>query len=432
MAYLCENVCMPLFVYTLLLFLALPFMPLKLLWRGMKQPEYRRHWGERFGVYASKVKHPVIWLHCVSVGETRAAEPLVRALLTRYPQHQILITHATPTGRATSAQLFKEEITHQRLLRAYLPYDVPFAVQGFLSYFKPQLGILMETELWFNLIHACQQRQVPLALLNGRLSAKSANGYAKLGCLVKRGLQSLPLIAAQSLEDETRFRMLGAEHVMVTGNLKFDVIAPTTSQTDGDALRTLLGKNRTVLIAASTREGEETLILQAIEGLDLLTVIVPRHPQRFDEVELLLNTQHCRYQLRTELNAPVDAKTQVVLGNTMGELFTYYAAGDFAFIGGSLLKFGGQNLIEAASMGKPILIGKYTYNFADATKRAVRMGAAKQVKDVEDLRKKIQFLIDHPEQRADMRKAALEFSKVSTGATQRVLQALEPILPLTH
>ena len=420
---------MPQFIYTFLLYLALPLMPLKLLWRGLKQPEYWQHWAERFGRYQTAASKPVIWVHCVSVGETRAAEPLVKILLKKYPQHQILITHTTPTGRATSEQLFPEQLQSEQVLRVYLPYDVPFAVHGFLSHFKPQLGMLMETELWFNLIQACHTQHVPLVLLNARLSAKSANGYAKLGQLVTRGLQNLKLIATQSVEDETRFKLLGAENTVVTGNLKFDVSAPENSQAEGEALRELLGKSRPVLIAASTREGEEEIILAAVEGLDLLTVLVPRHPQRFDEVEVLLTTSKIKYQLRTELNAPIDAKTQVVLGNTMGELFTYYAAGDFAFIGGSLLKFGGQNLIEAASMGKPILIGKYTYNFAEATKGAVKMGAATQVKDVDDLRNKIKFLMAQPSKRAQMSKAALDFSKASTGATHRVLKAIEGLLP---
>ena len=409
--------------------MALPFVPLKLLWRGIKQPAYLNYWGERFGTYTTPVAKPTIWIHCVSVGETRAAEPLIRTLLKKYPQHQIVITHTTPTGRDTSAQLFKEEIAKQQILRVYLPYDVPIAVNGFIKHFKPQLGMLMETELWFNLIRTCYQQQIPVVLLNARLSAKSANGYAKLGSLVKQGLQQLNLIAAQSIDDENRFKVLGAENTVVAGNIKFDVAAPTTSQADGEALRALLGKDRTVLIAASTREGEEAIILEAVAGLDLLTVMIPRHPQRFDEVEVLLNTSKINYKLRTEITAPIPSDTQVVLGNTMGELFTYYAAGDIAFVGGSLLKFGGQNLIEAASMAKPILIGKYTYNFAEATKGAVKMGAATQVKDAQDLRQKLEFLINNPKKRAQMSKAALEFCKASTGATNRVMQAIERLLP---
>lgn len=410
---------MPHFLYTLLLYVALPFVPLKLLWRGIKQPEYLQHWAERFGFYAIKPIKPVIWIHCVSVGETRAAAPLVKLLLSQYPQYQILLTHTTPTGRATSEQLFGNNVT-----RVYLPYDVPFAVRNFVKHFAPKIGLIMETELWFNLIDACHRQGIPQLLLNARLSAKSAKGYAKLGRLVQNGLRKLTLIAAQSNEDETRFKLLGATHTMVAGNLKFDATAPAESKALGLQLRALLGHQRVVLIAASTREGEEPMILDAVQGLDVLTVIVPRHPQRFDEVEALLRERNIPYIRRTQIQAPVPSTTQVVLGDSMGELYTYYAAGDMAFVGGSLLKFGGQNLIEPASMGKPILIGKYTYNFAEATKGAVQSGAATQVRDVENLREKIQFLMDNPSKREKMGLAALNFSKASTGTTVRMMQTI--------
>jgi 3-deoxy-D-manno-octulosonic-acid transferase len=411
---------MPHFLYTLLLYIALPFVPLKLLWRGIKQPEYLQHWGERFGFYPIKPLKPVIWIHCVSVGETRAAAPLVKILLSQYPQYQILLTHTTPTGRATSEQLFGNDVT-----RVYLPYDVPFAVRNFVKHFTPKIALIMETELWFNLIDACHRQQIPQLLLNARLSAKSAQGYTKLGRLVQDGLSKLTLIAAQSNEDETRFKLLGATHTMVAGNLKFDATAPAESEALGLQLRALLGgTNRNVLIAASTREGEELMILDAVQGLDVLTVIVPRHPQRFDEVEALLKERNIPYVRRTQIHTPISANIQVVLGDSMGELYTYYAAGDVAFVGGSLLKFGGQNLIEAASMGKPILIGKYTYNFAEATKGAVQSGAASQVRDVENLREKIQFLMDNPSKREKMGQAALNFSKASTGTTVRMMQKI--------
>lgn len=410
---------MPHFLYTLLLYVALPFVPLKLLWRGIKQPEYLQHWGERFGFYAIKPIKPVIWIHCVSVGETRAAAPLVKLLLSQYPQYQILLTHTTPTGRATSEQLFGNDVT-----RVYLPYDVPFAVRNFVKHFAPKIGLIMETELWFNLIDACHRQGIPQLLLNARLSAKSAKGYAKLGRLVQNGLRKLTLIAAQSNEDETRFKLLGATHTMVAGNLKFDATAPAESKALGLQLRALLGHQRVVLIAASTREGEEPMILDAVQGLDVLTVIVPRHPQRFDEVEALLRERNIPYIRRTQIQAPVPSSIQMVLGDSMGELYTYYAAGDMAFVGGSLLKFGGQNLIEPASMGKPILIGKYTYNFAEATKGAVQSGAATQVRDVENLREKIQFLMDNPSKREKMGLAALNFSKASTGTTVRMMQTI--------
>ncbi|MGB7816645.1 MAG: lipid IV(A) 3-deoxy-D-manno-octulosonic acid transferase [Methylotenera sp.] len=410
-------------LYSLLLYLALPFVPVKLLWRGIKQPAYKKHWGERFGFYSTPVNKPVIWLHCVSVGETRAAEPLIKALQQQYPNHQILITHTTPTGRETSEALFGDNVQ-----RVYLPYDLPFAVNHFLNHFKPAIGLLMETELWFNLIAACKQREIPLLLLNARLSEKSVKGYAKLGKLASDGLQSLSAVAAQTAEDFARLQTLGANNINVAGNLKFDVKPPADSVDKGLQLRQSFGSERTVFLAASTREGEEKRILDAVKDLDILTVIVPRHPQRFNEVESIIQNAGFAYQRRSNLVGPIDKNIKVVLGDSMGELFAYYAACDFTFIGGSLLKYGGQNLIEAASMGKPILIGKYTYNFADATKNAVRTGAAIQVKDDNELRERIQYLLHNQQKREKMQQAALRFSEASTGATTRMMKLITQYL----
>ena len=404
------------FVYSLLLYLILPFVPLKLLWRGIKQPEYRQHWGERFGFYDAKITKPVIWLHCVSVGETRAAEPLIRFLQTQYPGYQILLTHGTPTGRDTSAAIFGDLVS-----RVYLPYDLPFAVNGFLKHFKPSIGLLMETELWFNLIAACKKNNIPLLLLNARLSEKSANGYAKLGKLACEGLQNLSAIAAQTTEDSSRLQALGAQNISVVGNLKFDVKPPADSLEKGLQLRQLLSTNRTIFLAASTREGEEGLVLEAVKNVDVLTIIVPRHPQRFNEVEALIKNAGLPYARRSQLHAPLNKNIKIVLGDSMGELFTYYAACDFTFIGGSLLSFGGQNLIEAASMAKPILIGEHTFNFAEASKDALDRGAALQVDDVASLKEKIIYLANNQAERAKMAQAALDFSVASTGATTRMM-----------
>ncbi len=411
------------FLYSLLLYLALPFVPVKLLWRGIKQPAYRKHWGERFGFYSAPVSKPVVWLHCVSVGETRAAEPLIKALQQQYPNHQILITHTTPTGRETSEQLFADTVQ-----RVYLPYDLPFAVNHFLRHFKPAIGLLMETELWFNLIAACKKHRIPVLLLNARLSENSAKGYAKLDKLAADGLQGLSAVAAQTAEDFARLQALGANNISVAGNLKFDVRPPADSADKGLQLRQLFGSERTIFLAASTREGEEKRILEAVKDLEILTVIVPRHPQRFNEVESIIQNAGLTYQRRSNLVGPIDKNIQVVLGDSMGELFAYYAACDFTFIGGSLLKYGGQNLIEAASMGKPILIGKYTYNFADATKNAVRAGAAIQVKSAEELRDRIQYLLHNQQKREKMQQAALRFSEASTGATARMMKLIATYL----
>ena len=407
------------FLYTILLMLILPFVPLKLWWRGIKQPAYRKHWHERFGFYQLKITKPIIWLHCVSVGETRAAQPLIKALQKQYPKHQILLTHTTPTGREVSEQLFADGVA-----RVYLPYDLPFAVRRFIKHFQPKIGLLMETELWFNLIAACKQQNIPLLLVNARLSEKSAKGYSKLGGLVTNGLQNLSAIAAQTTEDATRLQMLGARNIQVFGNLKFDVKPPADALASGLQLRHLLGDERLIFLAASTREGEEALILEACKALHVLIIIVPRHPQRFDEVESLIKNTGLTYMRRSQLNTPIDKTVQVILGDSMGELFTYYAACDFTFIGGSLLKFGGQNLIEAASMGKPILIGKYTYNFAEASKNAIHAGAAIKVKSVEELCEKIQYLCQNDDKRIKMQQASLRFSAASTGATLRVMQLI--------
>lgn len=418
---LCENSNMTRTVYTFLLYLLLPFTPLKLLWRARNQPEYLQHWRERYGFYAAASNNkPVIWLHCVSVGETRAAAPLVKALLQQYPNHQILLTHTTPTGRATSEQLFGDSVT-----RVYLPYDVPFAVNRFLIHFKPTVGVLMETELWFNLIAGCKQHQTPILLINARLSERSARGYAKLGNLTREGLQSLAAVGAQTAQDAERLRALGADNVSVMGNLKFDVEPPQDAAANGEKLRTDLGAtNRPVFLAASTRadngENEESMILEAIAKANipnLLTIIVPRHPQRFDEVENLIRKSGLTYQRRSNLASPADQDIQVILGDSMGEMFTYYAACDVAFIGGSLLPLGGQNLIEACAMGKPVLIGPHTFNFAAVCNDAVENGIALRVYNSTELASALKNLLEDFNLRIKMSDAALRFSQQETGAT---------------
>jgi len=425
---MCENDIMSRNVYTFLLYLLLPFTPLKLLWRARKQPEYLEHWQERYGFYKIKPHKPVIWLHCVSVGETRAAEPLVKALLAQHPEYLILLTHTTPTGRATSEQLFGGNVS-----RAYLPYDLPFAVNRFLKHFKPVIGLLMETELWFNLIASCQQHKIPLLLANARLSEKSAQGYLKLGKVARQGLQGLTAIAAQTPQDAARLQNLGANNVSIIGNIKFDVAPQDNAATKGQALRNVLGKERPVFLAASTREGEEELILDAVAEADipnLLTIIVPRHPQRFDAVAELLKKNTSGFARRSSLgnDTVVNAQTSFVLGDSMGEMFTYYASCDIAFIGGSLLPLGGQNLIEACSMGKPVLIGPHTFNFEQATEMAIAAGAALRVQDSSDLARHLQTLFADAGKQNAMSAAALRFSNESRGATERTLSLLNQYL----
>lgn len=417
-------------LYTLLLYLLLPFVPFKLLWRGIRQPDYLHHWNERFGLYCGKRAddRPLIWLHSVSVGETRAAEPLVRELQRRYPGHGILLTHGTPTGRATGEQLFDHTVQ-----RAYLPYDVPGAVRRFLRYFRPQAGLLLETELWFNLIAECKRRKVPLLLVNARLSEKSAQGYARIPQLTEQALRALSGIAAQTNADAERLQSLGERRVRVLGNLKFDVKPPADAQERGDDLRKQLGLQRPVFLAASTRDGEEQQLLDALAGINisqLLTVIVPRHPQRFDEVAALLERRGLKYVRRSQLQneTTVAEDVAVVLGDSMGEMFAYYASCDVAFIGGSLQPLGGQNLIEAAIMGKPVIIGPHTYNFADVAEQAVMQGAALRVQDARELGQAAQRLLEDEKYREATGHAALAFSRSAGGTAEKIADMLKPYL----
>jgi 3-deoxy-D-manno-octulosonic-acid transferase len=412
-------------LYTLLLYLLLPYILFHLLWRSRRQPEYRRHVGERFGFYRGKPSTPLIWLHAVSVGETRAAVPLVAQLLAHYPKHRILLTHMTPTGRETGRLLFGDSV-----LQCYLPYDFPFAAQRFLRHFKPEIGLLMETEIWFNLVQACKKTGVPLLLVNARMSEKSARKYGRFRTLSRDSLQSLAAIAAQTETDARRLTELGAPAVRITGNLKFDVAVPQSAIDLGENLRRRFGAARPVFLAASTREGEEALIMEALARIvipDLLVVIVPRHPQRFDQVAALLAQRGILFQRRSE-GQPVAPETQVLLGDSMGEMFAYYAACDIAFIGGSLLPLGGQNLIEAAAKGKPVLIGPHTFNFAEVSELAIQAGAALRVANAEELMLSVGDLLKAPEKIKAMSAAALAFADRHRGATERLIALVNEVL----
>ena len=407
--------------YTLAWTLALPLAFLYLLWRGRRQPAYLRHWDERLGRIALPSGRPVLWVHAVSVGETRAVAPLVKALLERHPDHELVLTHATPTGRATGAELFGDRV-HQ----AYLPYDLPWLVAPFLKRLKPRLGIFMETEIWPNLFAACRARDIPIFLVNARLSERSARGYAKFAALSRDALACLTGIAAQTDDDAKRMAALGARDVQVTGNLKFDVSVPADAQARGAALRALF-PGRFVLLAASTRDGEEALILDACLKLDipdLLLLVVPRHPQRFETVAGLIGKRNLGMVRRSQ-NAPVPPDVTILLGDSMGEMAAYYAACDIAFVGGSLLPHGGQNLIEAAAAGRPVLIGPHTWNFQAAAEQAIAAGAALRVQSADELAAQAQRLHDQPDLRTRMGGAGLGFALAHRGATARIMAMLE-------
>ena len=415
------------FVYTLALFALLPFTLLYLVWRARRQPAYLKHWRERFGFATPPASNrPLIWIHAISVGETRAAQPLVSALRERFPDHAILLTHMTPTGRETARELFGDQIE-----QCYLPYDFPFAVAAILRRFQPRIGILMETEIWPNLIHAAHARAVPILLVNARLSPRSARRYARVAKLTRETLQRLIAVGAQNEMDAQALAALGARDIEVTGNMKFDIEPPANALSAGAFMRQSFGE-RLVWVAASTREGEEELLLRALplhKQESALLILVPRHPQRFDQVAAILERFGLAYQRRSS-NQPIQPSTRILLGDSMGELNTYYAACDVAFVGGSLKPFGGQNLIEPCAVGKPVLFGPYTYNFAAAAQSALDSGAALRVEDADDLIMQVGRLLGDGELRARMGRAGLRFSALHRGATKKTLALIERALQL--
>ena len=417
-------------LYSLAWWLALPLVLGRLWWRGRKEPGYRAHWAERLGYPDAPASSlTTLWVHAVSVGETRAAEPLVEALLAAYPDSRILLTHMTPTGRATGKSLFGHH--GERLVQSYLPYDTGFMVGRFLRRFQPRVCILMETEVWPNLIAGCAQGGVPVALVNARLSERSLRRGRKMGALMTDAAQAITLVAAQTEADAARIRSLGAPRVEVTGSIKFDVLPPQAALEKGAWLRAQFG-GRPVFLCASTREGEEALILDAWQRAadkpaGALLAIVPRHPQRFDEVEKLAAARGLSLQRRSRLDAGMDG-ADVLLGDSMGEMFAYYAACDCAYIGGSLLPLGGQNLIEACALGKPVLVGEHTFNFAQATEEAVADGAALRLPDADALVAAALRLLEDGAARAGMGGHALAFAGRHRGATLRTVEHLRRLI----
>ncbi|MDN4057935.1 lipid IV(A) 3-deoxy-D-manno-octulosonic acid transferase [Massilia sp. YIM B02769] len=418
-------------LYSLLWWLALPLVLGRLWWRGRKEPGYRRHVGERLGFYGPVLApRRTFMVHAVSVGETRAAEPLVEALLARWPDCRILLTHMTPTGRATGAALFGKH--GERVVQSFLPYDTGLLVRRFLRHFRPQVCILMETEVWPNLIAGCAAEHVPVALVNARLSKRSLRRGQRFGGIMVDAARAITTVAAQTEDDANRIRSLGAPQVAVTGSIKFDVVPPEAALEKGAWLRARIGE-RLVFLCASTRDGEEALILDAWGRLaskpaNALLAIVPRHPQRFDEVAQLVAARGLSLQRRSRMDdGAVDA--DVLLGDSMGEMFAYYAACDCAFIGGSLLPLGGQNLIEACAVGKPVLVGEHTFNFLDATIEAVAAGGAVRVGDADALVAQAARLLADDAARAAMGAQAAAWAGRHRGATLRTVELLQRIIP---
>ncbi|WP_027810761.1 lipid IV(A) 3-deoxy-D-manno-octulosonic acid transferase [Burkholderia cenocepacia] len=429
-------------IYRALWWLVAPAAVIRLYVRSRKERGYREHIGERFGHVAGRSpddRAPLIWVHAVSVGETRAAQPLIDALMRARPDARILLTHMTPSGRATGEQIFGD-----RVLRCYLPYDMPGAVRRFLRAWRPTLGLVMETEVWPTLIDECRRADVPLVLTNARMSARSFRRAAKFGAATRDVFGGFSRVLAQSPADAERLTSLGARNVTVLGNLKFDMTTPPELAARGHAWRDAIGA-RPVWVAASTRENEEALVLQAFAEMrtpGALLVLVPRHPQRFAEVETLVARSGLKCVRRSVWAAdaaalaagrlaaePLADDVTVLLGDSMGELGAYYAAADIAFIGGSLLPLGGQNLIEACAVGVPVLIGPHVFNFTQATADAVAAGAAMQVEDPLDLAHVLDALFADKARRIAMGAAGAAFAARHRGATARTVDVLAALLP---
>ena len=419
-------------LYSLLLHLALPLIALRLYLRGRQAPAYRQRIAERFAFGLPPLKPGGIWVHAVSVGESIAAAPLIRALLERHPERPITVTCMTPTGSERIRALFASELQNGRVQHCYLPYDLPWAAKRFLDRLQPKLAVIMETELWPNHIHQCARRGIPSVLANARLSERSARGYARFAGLTRPMLAEMSWIAAQTEAEAERFRQLGArvECVSVTGSIKFDLSIDPELKPRARALRASWGaERRPVWIAASTHAGEDEIILAAHHQLlashpDALLILVPRHPERFDSVHALCLREGLA-TVRRSSGQSVGQGEAVLLGDTMGELLFLYALADIAFVGGSLVPNGGHNLLEPAALGLPVLSGPQLFNFLEIAAQLRQAGALQEVRDAVSLSSALHQLLEDGEQCRSMVSAGLLVLATNQGALLKLLNGVE-------
>ena len=419
---------MPRHLYSVFFYLLMPLILLRLLFRGMAAPNYRKRWLQRFGFFTPpELNKDTIWLHAVSVGETLAAVPLVKALQTKYPDHRLLITCMTPTGSERITAAFGDSVDH-----SYAPYDTPDAVARFLRRVQPKMLIIMETELWPNTVAGCYKRQIPVILANGRLSDKSARGYGRVPGLSAPMLGQLTAVAAQHGDDGARFTELGlsAKNLYITGNIKFDLDLSAEVRQSAEALRQQWSgtTQRPILLAASTHRGEDEIILQAFglikQSVDnLLLVLVPRHPERFNQVGDLC--REAGYSLARRSSNDSVEQADILLGDSMGELMTFFGACDIAFVGGSLVTNGGHNMIEPAAWGKPTLSGLSVFNFAEVSRLLAEAGGLSLVEDAAALADATIELIENPEQAQQMGQQAQRVAEANRGALKRLLTVID-------
>ena len=404
-------------LYTLLIYLLSPLLLLRLWLRGRKNPGYRERIGERFGYISQQIPQQCIWIHAVSVGESQATQPLVRWLKEQFPQTAIVISTTTPTGADRVRELYQQEVTH-----LYFPFDLPGAVKRVLKRMSPRILIIMETEIWPNLLHICKRRGVPVVLANARLSANSAKGYQRIAGMTREALQNFSAIAVQNAADAQRFIDLGAvkENVHLCGSIKFDVRIPASVREQGALLKAACGAERPVWIAASTHAGEDEIVVRVHQQLmqrypDALLILTPRHPERFDTVAAMIEKSGLSSSRRSEI--PVcKPGIAVYLGDTMGELTVFYAASDIAFVGGSLASTGGHNILEPASLGLPVIVGPHMTNFLSITALLKDAGALLQVDDEAALLHTLEQIFDNADMRHTMGQVGIGVVQSNQGA----------------
>lgn len=415
-------------LYSLVFYLLLPFIALRLLWRSRRAPAYRRRMAERLGLFpAPRADRPAIWVHAVSVGETLAAAPIVEDLLARYPGHRLVVTTTTPTGSERVRALFGDRVFH-----VYAPWDLPGAVQRFLARVRPELLLIMETELWPNMLHYSHRRGCRVLLANARLSQRSARGYARLGGLSRQMMGHLDCVACQAREDGERFVGLGLprERLHLTGSIKFDLELDGPLRQRAAELREALGsERRPVLLAASTHPGEDEQVLRAFGAVrrdygECLLVLVPRHPERFDGVFALCESAGWRVARRSQVARP-DAAVDVLLGDTMGELLLLLGAAGIAIVGGSLVEHGGHNVLEASAWGVPVVTGPFMHNFEEISDLLVAAGGMVRLDDPAQLEACLLELLADPEHRRAMGAAGQGVVESNRGARQRLLALVE-------
>ncbi|WP_347331448.1 lipid IV(A) 3-deoxy-D-manno-octulosonic acid transferase [Marinimicrobium locisalis] len=419
-------------LYSLLLYLLTPLLLLRLLWLARGNPAWKRRWGERFGAVGPlATERTLVWLHAASVGEVLAAQPLIRAL-EQEPELALLVTTTTPTGSERVSALFGDRVHH-----AYAPIDLPGSVSRFLRRVQPRMLLMMETELWPNLVAACHRREIPTLLINGRLSERSARGYSRFSSLTRPMLRQLSEACIQNRADAERFQDLGLrpETTHITGNIKFDLTLEESVRRHAETLRRQWRPevSRPVWIAASTHRGEDEVILEAFGRVrsqmatNPLLVLVPRHPERFEPVTQLCRERGFQVACRSE-NAALGAEVSVLVGDVMGELLAMYGASDVAFVGGSLIPNGGHNLVEAAAWGLPLLSGPSQFNFAEVSKLLSDAGALKTVGNAEELTEAVIELLDLDELRSARGNAAREVAEANRGALEKTLNLIRRYL----